>query len=75
MFFKNIVIIYIKSGVIYDTRLCLYSNKSDIDCSYAAKIFGGGGHKGAAGCYFEQLTPPTFLLEDGETIKVVKEKD
>ena len=56
-------------------KVSLYSNKPDIDCSYAAKIFGGGGHKGAAGCYFEQLTPPTFLLEDGEIIKVVKEKD
>ena len=56
-------------------KVSLYSNKSDIDCSYAAKIFGGGGHKGAAGCYFEQLTPPIFTCEDGEIIKVVKEKD
>lgn len=36
----------------------LYSNKTDIDCSMCAKIFGGGGHKGAAGCSFNQLTPP-----------------
>lgn len=56
-------------------KVSLYSNKSDIDCSKAAKMFGGGGHKGAAGCYFEQLTPPIFLEEDGEIIKVVKEKD
>lgn len=56
-------------------KVSLYSNKPDIDCSKAATIFGGGGHKKAAGCYFEQLTPPTFLLEDGEIIKVVKEKD
>lgn len=56
-------------------KVSLYSNKSDIDCSKAAKMFGGGGHKGAAGCYFEQLTPPIFTCEDGEIIKVVKEKD
>ena len=52
----------------------LYSNKPDIDCSHCAKIFDGGGHKGAAGCYFDQLTPPNFILNDGEILKVVKEK-
>ena len=35
-----------------------YSQKDDVDCSYAAKLFGGGGHKGAAGCTFDQLQPP-----------------
>lgn len=38
------------------------------------KSTGGGGHKGAAGCYFEQLTPPEVILNDGEILKVVKEK-
>ena len=52
----------------------LYSNKVDIDCSYCAKAFGGGGHKGAAGCTFNQLTPPEFVLKDDEEIKIVKEK-
>ena len=27
-----------------------YSYKDDVDCSEIAKYFGGGGHKGAAGC-------------------------
>ena len=56
-------------------KVSLYSSKEDIDCSKAATIFGGGGHKKAAGCYFEQLTPPTFLQEEGEIIRLVKEKD
>lgn len=53
----------------------LYSNKPDIDCSICATIFGGGGHKGAAGCTFKQLTPPSFILNEDEKIIVVKEKD
>lgn len=27
----------------------LYSTRADVDCSEVAKVFGGGGHKGAAG--------------------------
>lgn len=57
-----------------DWTVSLYSNKSDIDCSICAKMFGGGGHKGAAGCSFNQLTPPAFLLDKNEEILVVKEK-
>ena len=56
-------------------RVSLYSNKPDINCAMAATYFGGGGHKGAAGCSFEQLSPPAFLQEDGEIIKLIKEKD
>lgn len=56
-----------------DWTVSLYSNKPDIDCSLCAKMFDGGGHKGAAGCSFNQLTPPVFLLDDNEII-VVKEK-
>lgn len=57
-----------------DWTVSLYSNKLDIDCSICAKMFGGGGHKGAAGCSFNQLTPPAFLLDKNEEILVVKEK-
>lgn len=39
-------------------KVSVYSNKIDIDCGHFCKNFGGGGHKGAAGCYFEQLYPP-----------------
>lgn len=37
-----------------------YSNKDYIDCSKAASHFGGGGHKGAAGC---TLADSKFLLD------------
>lgn len=30
--------------------ISVYSNKDDVDCSLFAKNYGGGGHKGAAGC-------------------------
>jgi oligoribonuclease NrnB/cAMP/cGMP phosphodiesterase (DHH superfamily) len=33
----------------------LYSTKEDIDCSAIARLFGGGGHKGAAGFQCNQL--------------------
>lgn len=51
-----------------------YSSKPDIDCSLCASHFGGGGHKSAAGCTFEQLLPPVFLLdEDTDMNGVIKE--
>ncbi len=53
----------------------LYSNKPDIDCSICAKYFGGGGHKGAAGCTINQLTPPMFILGDDEEILVKEKKE
>lgn len=34
----------------------MYSTKEDVDCSYYAKAFGGGGHAGAAGFRVEDLT-------------------
>ena len=51
-----------------------YSSKPDIDCSYAAKVFGGGGHKGAAGCSFSQIQPPisqgnTEIIKKGENLR------
>lgn len=51
-----------------------YSNKEDIDCSFAASIFGGGGHRGAAGCTFYQQQPPiskgnTEIFRKGENLK------
>ena len=51
-----------------------YSNKEDIDCSFAAKAFGGGGHKGAAGCTFNQQQPPiskgnTEIFRKGENLR------
>ena len=45
----------------------LYSNKKDIDCSKAAKTFGGGGHKGAAGYSIETMFPQLFL-QDARTV-------
>ncbi len=35
----------------------LYSNKPEVDCSLIAKQFGGGGHKGAAGCSIKDFKP------------------
>lgn len=49
-------------------KVSVYSNKDDIDCGLYCKHFGGGGHKGAAGCYFEQLHPPGFISEDIEIL-------
>lgn len=51
-----------------------YTNKEDIDCSYAARMFGGGGHKGAAGCTFNQQQPPisvgnTEIFRKGENLR------
>jgi len=51
-----------------------YSSKDDIDCAYAAKVFGGGGHKGAAGCTFNQQQPPiskgnTEIFRKGENLR------
>ena len=51
-----------------------YSEKEDIDCSYAANVFGGGGHKGAAGCTFNQQQPPiskgnTEIFRKGENLR------
>ena len=51
-----------------------YSQKDDIDCSFAAKLFGGGGHKGAAGCTFDQQQPPisvgnTEIFRKGENLR------
>ena len=37
-----------------------YSDKKDIDVSKIADKYGGGGHKGAAGCQFKEL-PKEFL--------------
>ena len=42
----------------------MYSNKDDINCAYCAKLFGGGGHKSAAGCSFAQLVPPSYIMCD-----------
>lgn len=47
-------------------KMSLYSTKDDIDVSVFAKRFGGGGHKGASGCYFHQEMPPLGKYEKGE---------
>lgn len=52
-----------------------YSNKEDIDCSIMASRLGGGGHKGAAGCTINQLTPPMFILNEDEEILVKEKKE
>ena len=36
-------------------KLSLYSTKKKINCGEIAKLFGGGGHKGAAGFISEKL--------------------
>lgn len=54
-------------------NVSVYSNRNDINCSLYCEMHGGGGHKGAAGCTFEQITPPGFILNDDEEI-IVKEK-
>lgn len=36
-------------------KYSLYSTKDTVDCSEIAKLFGGGGHKGAAGFYSDIL--------------------
>mgnify|MGYP000646308292 CR=1 FL=1 len=50
-------------------KVSVYSNKPDIDCGLYCQTFGGGGHKGAAGCYFEQINPPGFICEDIEILR------
>ena len=52
-----------------------YSNKEDIDCSIMASRLGGGGHKGAAGCTINQLTPPMFILDEDKEILVKEKKE
>lgn len=49
-------------------KVSIYSNKKDVDCGMYCKAFGGGGHKGAAGCYFKQLHPPGFKDENIEIL-------
>lgn len=39
----------------YKWTVSLYSTKEDVDCGQIARLFGGGGHKGAAGFQCEQL--------------------
>lgn len=56
-------------------RVSLYSNKDTIDVSICAKIHGGGGHKGASGCYFNTIYPPVFAEGIGDLIKEIKEKE
>lgn len=53
--------------------ISIYSNKDYVDCSKAAKEFGGGGHKGASGCTFKQIKPPLYISGNG-IIKFEKEK-
>jgi len=36
-------------------RVSLYSTRENIDCGYICKMFGGGGHKGAAGFICDRL--------------------
>lgn len=55
-------------------NVSFYSSKADINCSFAASIFGGGGHRGAAGCTFNQQQPPisvgnTEIFRKGENLK------
>lgn len=45
-----VMFVQLKSG---KWRHGIYSTKPDVDCSVIAKAFGGGGHKGAAGCETE----------------------
>ena len=42
-------------------RVSIYSTREDVDCSRYTKIFGGGGHKGAAG--FQCLELPFELTK------------
>lgn len=48
-----IVVIWVFNGKNY--RYSLFSNKEDIDCSQIAELFGGGGHKSAAGFSLDRL--------------------
>jgi oligoribonuclease NrnB/cAMP/cGMP phosphodiesterase (DHH superfamily) len=43
----DIILIYYFNGNVYSYGI--YSQKKDIDVSYIAKIYGGGGHPGASG--------------------------
>lgn len=46
-------------------RVSFYSKNKDVDCSKIAAIFGGGGHPGAAGCFWSIAFMQNFL-ENGE---------
>jgi oligoribonuclease NrnB/cAMP/cGMP phosphodiesterase (DHH superfamily) len=49
----DIVIPCVFTGSVW--KVSLFSSNPDIDCSELAKKYGGGGHKGAAGFYVEDL--------------------
>jgi len=44
--------------------MSFYATKDDVDCSAIAKRYGGGGHKGAAGCNFKNLLDSDFKLNE-----------
>lgn len=46
-------------------KFSLFSNCGTVDCSEIAKSYGGGGHKGAAGFYLDEMP----FLRTGEPIK------
>lgn len=49
-------------------HLSLYSDKPNVDCSAIAKLYGGGGHKGAAGIQLElnQFDPTVITFDEPE---------
>jgi oligoribonuclease NrnB/cAMP/cGMP phosphodiesterase (DHH superfamily) len=51
--------------------MSFYTDKEGIDCSLLAKKLGGGGHKQAAGCNFEEL--PIEFLRQVKKLLPVKE--
>jgi len=51
--------------------MSFYTDKEEVDCSLLAKKFGGGGHKQAAGCNFDEL--PIEFLRQVKKLLPVKE--
>ena len=50
-------------AVVSNNQVSIYSNKKEIDVSRIAKIFGGGGHKEAAGFTIPYINSVVFNME------------
>jgi oligoribonuclease NrnB/cAMP/cGMP phosphodiesterase (DHH superfamily) len=49
----DVCIRFVFNGEKFD--ISFYSQKDNVDCSVIAKTYGGGGHKGAAGCVISDI--------------------
>ena len=55
-------------AVVSNNQVSIYSNKPDVDVSKIARIFGGGGHKEAAGFTIPYINASVFNMQHFEKI-------